>query len=69
LFRDWQVEFVENFFHILPDPFAIIVGVVAKQACRVEGRHQFYSFVADTGDIFMEQASRKEKSREKLTAL
>ena len=58
LLRNRQTEFGEDFFHILPDLSAVIVGVVAKQIGRVKGGHKFYGFVADAGDIFVEHSSQ-----------
>ena len=56
--RNWQAEFSEDFFHILPDLSAVIVGVVAKQVGGVEGGHKLYGFVADAGLVFVEDTSQ-----------
>jgi hypothetical protein len=42
MFRDWQAEFGEDFFHIFPDPFAIFLRIVAQKICGVIRCHKFY---------------------------
>lgn len=39
LLGDWEVEFGENFFHVLPDSSAVVGGVVAQQVCGVVRGH------------------------------
>ena len=56
--RDWQAEFGKDFFHILPDPFAVFRRVISQQIGSVIRRHKFYGRPAEAGVVSVELAAQ-----------
>jgi hypothetical protein len=54
--RNRQIKFGQDLFQILPDLSAVLFGIIAQQISGMKSGHKFYWFVADAGDIFMEQS-------------
>ena len=56
-FRDWQAEFGQNLFHILPDPLAVFLRVISQKVGSMVCRHKFYRCSAEAGIVFVELPS------------
>lgn len=58
LFGNRQVEFREDFFHVFPDPSAIVRGVISQEVCGVICGHKLYGRTAEAGVVVVELTSK-----------